>query len=68
MINKSEVLRTVHSIYTLAHLKDTLQKVSVLGVHDTEVYVIGKDGGPLTLKVVEDTLSDGSRVINYIIS
>jgi hypothetical protein len=66
-MSKSEVLRIVRNIATLTDLKSALQQAFIRGVHDSDVVLFNKQGEPLTLRVIEDTLTDGSKVINYAI-
>jgi hypothetical protein len=66
-IHKSETLQTVRHIYTLSDLKAALRQVSIRDIHDSDIVLFNKQGQPLTLRVIEDTLSDGSKAINYAI-
>lgn len=66
----SEVLDTTRNVNDLAQLVRVLAAYSRNQLHtfdDSAVQVFNKSREPLRVKLVEDTLTDGSTVLNIII-
>jgi hypothetical protein len=65
-MSDSKVLRTF-TITNLAELISILRNLSANDLHtvpDFAVNVFGKEGEPIRLRLIKDTLTDGSEVYN----
>lgn len=62
-MSTSKVLATKH-VSNLAELLSELHKLSVPGSPDDCIYVFGKAGENVRIRLIEDTLTDGSKVLN----
>ena len=64
-MSKSEVLQTITGVSNVEQLALALNRItSGTGIHRTEVQVWNDNGEPLKLRLIEDTLTDGSKVLN----
>ena len=63
-MSNSEVL-TVDRVNNAADLLATLQRIlAYVGVDSTEIVTFGAKGEGLRVRVIQDTLTDGSKVYN----
>lgn len=64
MKSNSEVL-TVDRVHNAADLSATLLRIiAYIGLNPAEINVFGRTGEGLRIRVIQDTLTDGSKVYN----